>query len=214
MEESTKRSDVRDPSAATEPEGPVRRGHIGLIVAASMFGGLILALVLTLLVFGGATEPIISGVALLAFALGWTLLAWLSGRRTDSAPTVGLCAGDLHGRPRPRLPGLPAERWRASSFRLGMADRRRGLAIWMIIQSRRSLHNWSRVVILYPFLALLLLAAFGGGYETIRETLDELRTAMPGRLFDVGGHKLHISCTGSGSPTVILEAGLGQPAAR
>jgi hypothetical protein len=76
------RSDDRD-STAPEPSGPVGRGHVGLIVAASMFGGLILALVLTLLVFGGATEPIISGVALLAFALGWTLLAWLSDRRTD-----------------------------------------------------------------------------------------------------------------------------------
>jgi pimeloyl-ACP methyl ester carboxylesterase len=32
---------------------------------------------------------------------------------------------------------------------------------------------------------------------------------MPGRLVDVGDHQLHISCTGSGSPTVVLEAGLG-----
>jgi pimeloyl-ACP methyl ester carboxylesterase len=29
----------------------------------------------------------------------------------------------------------------------------------------------------------------------------------PGRLVDVGGRKLHINCSGSGSPTVILEAG-------
>lgn len=29
----------------------------------------------------------------------------------------------------------------------------------------------------------------------------------PGRLIDVGGRKLHIHCTGSGAPTVILEAG-------
>ena len=76
------RSDDRD-STAPEPSGPVRRGHVGLIVAASIFGGLILALVLTLLVFGGATEPVISGVALLAFALGWTMLAWLSDRRSE-----------------------------------------------------------------------------------------------------------------------------------
>jgi pimeloyl-ACP methyl ester carboxylesterase len=87
-----------------------------------------------------------------------------------------------------------------------------GLAIWMIIQSRRSLRNWSRRGILYPVLAVLLLAAFGGGYETIRETLDDGAYTMPGQLIDVGGHKLHISCTGSGSPTVILEAGLGEPA--
>jgi len=31
----------------------------------------------------------------------------------------------------------------------------------------------------------------------------------PGRLVDVGGRKLHIKCTGTGSPTVVLEAGGG-----
>ncbi len=36
---------------------------------------------------------------------------------------------------------------------------------------------------------------------------------MPGRLVDVGGHRLHLSCTGSGSPTVVLEAGGGAMAA-
>src|SRR6266540_5205750 len=29
----------------------------------------------------------------------------------------------------------------------------------------------------------------------------------PGRLVDIGGRKLHLNCTGNGSPTVILEAG-------
>ena len=29
----------------------------------------------------------------------------------------------------------------------------------------------------------------------------------PGRLIDIGGRKLHLNCTGRGSPTVILEAG-------
>src|SRR5947208_16307807 len=29
----------------------------------------------------------------------------------------------------------------------------------------------------------------------------------PGRLIDLGGRKLHLYCTGSGSPTVVLEAG-------
>lgn len=31
----------------------------------------------------------------------------------------------------------------------------------------------------------------------------------PGQLVDVGGYKMHINCTGQGSPTVILEAGMG-----
>jgi pimeloyl-ACP methyl ester carboxylesterase len=32
---------------------------------------------------------------------------------------------------------------------------------------------------------------------------------MPGQLIDVGGYKMHINCMGQGSPTVILDAGLG-----
>ncbi len=33
----------------------------------------------------------------------------------------------------------------------------------------------------------------------------------PGQLVDVGGHSLHIYCLGQGSPTVVLETGLGDP---
>jgi pimeloyl-ACP methyl ester carboxylesterase len=31
----------------------------------------------------------------------------------------------------------------------------------------------------------------------------------PGKLVDLGGHNLHVNCAGRGSPTVIVEAGLG-----
>jgi pimeloyl-ACP methyl ester carboxylesterase len=31
----------------------------------------------------------------------------------------------------------------------------------------------------------------------------------PGRLVDIGGHKLHLLCSGAGNPTVTLESGLG-----
>ena len=31
--------------------------------------------------------------------------------------------------------------------------------------------------------------------------------APPGRLVDIGGRRLHLHCTGSGSPTVVIEAG-------
>jgi len=33
--------------------------------------------------------------------------------------------------------------------------------------------------------------------------------AAPGKLIDVGGHRMHLFCTGSGSPTVVVEAGIG-----
>jgi pimeloyl-ACP methyl ester carboxylesterase len=36
---------------------------------------------------------------------------------------------------------------------------------------------------------------------------------FPGQRIDVGGYSLYLECFGSGSPTVILEAGLGAPSA-
>src|SRR5580693_776956 len=32
---------------------------------------------------------------------------------------------------------------------------------------------------------------------------------VPGKLVDLGGHRLHVSCQGSGRPTVVVENGLG-----
>jgi pimeloyl-ACP methyl ester carboxylesterase len=52
-------------------------------------------------------------------------------------------------------------------------------------------------------------AGLVGGYETVRESLDARAYPMPGQLIDVGGHRLHLHCTGSGSPTVVLEPGGG-----
>jgi pimeloyl-ACP methyl ester carboxylesterase len=33
--------------------------------------------------------------------------------------------------------------------------------------------------------------------------------APPGKMVDLGSHRLHVNCTGSGSPTVVVENGLG-----
>src|SRR3989442_3746719 len=35
------------------------------------------------------------------------------------------------------------------------------------------------------------------------------RPQPSGKLVDLGGHKLHVNCTGKGSPTVVVENGLG-----
>lgn len=53
------------------------------------------------------------------------------------------------------------------------------------------------------------LAASGATYEAIAARSDAETHPAPGRLVDVGGFRLHITCTGAGSPTVILDAGLG-----
>jgi pimeloyl-ACP methyl ester carboxylesterase len=41
----------------------------------------------------------------------------------------------------------------------------------------------------------------------VREALDARAYPPPGQLVDVGGHRLHLQCTGSGGPTVVLEPG-------
>ena len=84
------------------------------------------------------------------------------------------------------------------------------LVIWMFVQARRQLHSRTRRWVLNPVLAVLVLAAVGAGYETARESLDATTYAMPGQLVDVGGHRMHLNCTGSGSPTVVLEPGAGE----
>jgi pimeloyl-ACP methyl ester carboxylesterase len=40
-------------------------------------------------------------------------------------------------------------------------------------------------------------------------TAAETRPEAPGKLVDLGGHRLHVNCTGKGAPTVVVENGLG-----
>jgi pimeloyl-ACP methyl ester carboxylesterase len=56
---------------------------------------------------------------------------------------------------------------------------------------------------------ILFLAAVGFLYENISEARDRRFNPMAGKLIDVGGYKMHIDCTGQGSPTVVLDSGLG-----
>jgi hypothetical protein len=55
----------------------------------------------------------------------------------------------------------------------------------------------------------LLLAASGATYEAIMRAGDAKRYPPPGQLVDVGGYRLHLHCVGQGSPTVVLDPGLG-----
>jgi pimeloyl-ACP methyl ester carboxylesterase len=84
------------------------------------------------------------------------------------------------------------------------------LAVWMIVRAHRQLRSRSRRWLLYPVIAMLSFASISGGYETVREAADAQAYPMPGQLLDVGGHRLHLSCTGSGTPTVVLEPGGGE----
>jgi len=70
-------------------------------------------------------------------------------------------------------------------------------------------HPLFRRIVLGLLVFVLALAGAGMIYENISEACDRRFNPMEGRLFDVGGYKMHIDCTGEGSPTVILESGLG-----
>lgn len=69
--------------------------------------------------------------------------------------------------------------------------------------------RWIRRI-LGGVVALLTVAAVAGAVYQARATRRELGThSPPGRLVDVGGHRLHIWCTGAGTPSVVLDTGLG-----
>jgi pimeloyl-ACP methyl ester carboxylesterase len=69
--------------------------------------------------------------------------------------------------------------------------------------------HWVRIIVRAFLILVILLAAAGFLYENISEARDRRFHPMPGQLVDVGGYKLHINCTGQGSPVVILDSGLG-----
>lgn len=69
--------------------------------------------------------------------------------------------------------------------------------------------RWLRGILISALLLSLFFAASGFVYQNICETRDRRFNPMPGRLVEVRGKMMHIDCTGTGSPTVIFESGLG-----
>jgi pimeloyl-ACP methyl ester carboxylesterase len=53
------------------------------------------------------------------------------------------------------------------------------------------------------------LVLAGAVLESMTESADVRAYPPPGQMVDVGGYRLHINCTGAGSPTVVIEAGWG-----
>ncbi|MFN8638423.1 MAG: alpha/beta fold hydrolase [Dehalococcoidia bacterium] len=71
--------------------------------------------------------------------------------------------------------------------------------------------RWGRIfrLLAAPVAVLAFLALVGMLWESRSEAADALAYPPPGHLIDVGGYRLHLVCTGSGSPTVVIDAGLG-----
>ena len=187
---------------------PSRRST-ALVVAISVLVGLVLAIVLVLGPAAGATEPVVTGSVLLAFGIGWFLLALLSVRYTDqpqrwafvpgvSMSLVGVAL--VVGSPTPRVMNALSWLWPPA---LSV------LVVWMALRIHRDLHGrgtW----LLYPIVFVLGLIAIGGAFETLSAARDDATYRMPGQLVDVGGRKLYIECSGTGEPTVVFESGLAE----
>ena len=56
---------------------------------------------------------------------------------------------------------------------------------------------------------VLILGLAGIVYQAIATAKDLYKYPPPGKLVDVGGYQLHINCIGEGSPTVVMDYGLG-----
>lgn len=184
------------------------RGHIGLVVAGSLASGLVAAALFVAVPVIPAEQSRLTGAALCGFAIGWAILAGLSVRVTDQpqrwafVPAAFMALGGV------LLVALgpgahEVLKWLWPPILLVMT-------VWMVVRIHRTLHSRAGRRLLYAVIAVLVLASIGGGYQTVWEATDARSYPMPGQLIDIGGRGLHLNCAGSGSPTVVLEAGGGE----
>lgn len=68
-------------------------------------------------------------------------------------------------------------------------------------------------IVLRGSISLVVLIALGIGYEQWARWNAVREFTPPGRLVEVKGAPMHLHCSGSGTPTVVLESGTGSPAA-
>jgi pimeloyl-ACP methyl ester carboxylesterase len=58
--------------------------------------------------------------------------------------------------------------------------------------------------------ALIVLGAVGATWNYLAVRRDREANPPPGRMYDVDGHAMHLYCSGTGSPTLVLESGHGE----
>ena len=183
-----------------------------MIIAGSIFGGLLAAAAFIALPFADARESVTTGAILLGFAFGWALMAVLSARFSDRPQRWALVPATAMGLTGACLVVLAPSAATISALNWVWPPLLLALVIWMTGQARRWSGSWSRRAVLYPVFGVLALVSAGGAYEALRGSPESAVAADGHGLVDVGGHRLHIQCTGSGSPTVVLEPGLGESA--
>jgi pimeloyl-ACP methyl ester carboxylesterase len=189
---------------------PVRRGvPVARVIVGSLATGVVTALVLTLVVFPGGTESVIIGSILSAFGMGWAMMAALSVRftaqpqRWTTVPAVVMGVSGVA-----LMVGSP-DNATLTDLNWVWPPAMLALAVWMFVQMCRHLHGKGRWL-LTPVLVVLAATTIGATVENVAEVRIQQTYPAPGKLYDVGGHRLHIDCEGHGAPTVVLFNGLGE----
>ncbi|MGA7634234.1 MAG: alpha/beta hydrolase [Terriglobales bacterium] len=70
--------------------------------------------------------------------------------------------------------------------------------------------KWRRVterILLSLGILICAAATLTTTYSTIAQRYYQSIYKAPGKLYEVGGHKMHLYCTGAGAPTLVLETG-------
>lgn len=198
-----------DAAAAGLAPAERRQLPFALAVTVSMLGGLVTTLILVLVVVAGATEPVITGAGLLGLASGWALLAALTTRWTSQPQRWAAVPAVVTATTGAALLAVTPGNGALTTAGWVWPPAALVLAVWMVRAARRATTGRARWL-LYPVIGAVAVTAVGGIVESVTLTRDEGRYAMPGAAYDVGGHRLHLNCTGTGSPTVVLENGLNE----
>jgi pimeloyl-ACP methyl ester carboxylesterase len=76
--------------------------------------------------------------------------------------------------------------------------------------TRSRLWRWTKRVIVGMVGLVLVLLLAGVVFQFVMTRIDARRYPAPGEMVEVGGHRLHLHCTGEGgAPTVVMDSGLG-----
>lgn len=73
----------------------------------------------------------------------------------------------------------------------------------------RRAYIWGRRLLRAGLALLLVLSVAGSIYQYLGSTSDREAFQPPGLLVDLGGYSMHLDCQGTGSPTILLDAGAG-----
>jgi len=73
---------------------------------------------------------------------------------------------------------------------------------------RSRLWRWTKRIFVGIAGLIVVLVIVGAIYQFAATKRDEGKYPPPGKMVDVGGFKMHLNCTGEGSPTVVLDNGL------